>query len=627
MAPVGMTAEPAVCHEDRRSAWHTVLVSMPFADAHRPSIQLGLLGAIVAGHGFPVRTVHANLDFAALVGVDLYRFLADHRGCLVGDWLFSVAAFGDEAPDPDGRLLDDFAAELDATPGSPDRLRERLSRIRDQDVPAYLDALVDEILAPGTRVVGCTSTFQQNTASFALARRLKQRQPDVVTVFGGANFDGEMGPELVRSVECVDYAVIGDGDIALPRLLAELADGGAPESVPGVATRVAGQVVATPGQPTQRLDDLPFPDYDEYFDRAAVVGLAPANGHRNVWIPVETARGCWWGERHHCTFCGLNGTGMAFRAKSPERAARELAALARRCRSFRFEAVDNILDMNYLRTLLPALVASGANYEMFFEVKANLTRAQLRLARQAGIVHIQPGLESLSSTVLRLMRKGVSAAQNVNVLRWARYYDIDVSWNLLWGFPGETEQDYASQAAVVPHLLHLRPPASAGRVWLERFSPLYGELRSRRPQRSYRYVYPAGVDLAKIAYFFDYDVRDGLPDSAYTGLTDAVEQWSRAWRDTEPPALKYWSAPHVVQIHDSRLPGREGSYTFEGVLADIYLACVDRPITAPAVQRVLGPHVGIDTVTEAFDEFRQRGLMFLDGPRALSLALPAAAQR
>lgn len=610
----------------------TVLVSMPFADADRPSIQLGLLKAIVAKHGFPVRTLHANLDFAARVGVDLYRLLAGHRGCLLGEWLFSVAAFGAAAPDPDGHLLDEFAAELSYLAKPAQRTRELLLRMRNVDVPAYLDGLVDEFPWAGTRVVGFTSTFQQNTGSFALARRLKQRHPGIVTVFGGANFDGVMGTELVRAVDCVDFAVIGEGDLALPQLLSALAHGRTPDDVPGVARFADGRVVSTPGRPTPDLDDLPVPDYDEFFEHAEELALSPQGGHRNVRIPVETARGCWWGERHHCTFCGLNGTGMRFRAKSPERAVRELAELARRYRSFRFDAVDNILDVGYLKTVLPALVQSGTNYEMFYEVKANLTRAHLRLARQAGIVHVQPGLESLSTNVLRLMRKGVSAAQNVNLLKWARYYGIDVSWNLLWGFPGETEQDYTSQTAVVPHLLHLRPPQSADRVWLERFSPLYEDqehfrLLSRAPHRSYGDVYPRTVDLDRIAYFFDYEVAGALPDRTYTALRHAVGQWSRAWQCAQPPVLKYWSAPHAVQIYDGRTPGHEGSYLYEGVMADIYLACDERPITAPAVRNALGPSVSEEVISEAFIEFQQRGLMFLDGTRALSLAVPVAAQR
>jgi ribosomal peptide maturation radical SAM protein 1 len=618
---------------ERRAAWPTVIVSMPFMDVDRPSIQLGLLKAIGEMYGFPVRTLHANLDFAARIDVDYYRILAEQRGRLVGDWLFSVEAFGDAAPDRDAHLLDEFADELSYLAGSPREVRDRLLRTRNRDVPAFLDSVMAAFPWNEVRVVGFSSTFQQNTASFALARRLKQRYPEIMTVFGGANFDGEMGLELVRSVECVDAAVIGEGDTAFPGLLCALAAGTDPAAVAGVACRVGNRVVAAPpAPPRSRLDDLPVPDYGEYFERAENLGLLPRVGHRDGWIPFEAARGCWWGAKHHCTFCGLNGTTMRFRAKSPQRVLDELAQLARRYRSFRFEAVDNILDMTYLKELFPAIIDSGADYEIFYEVKANLSRAQLRLLARGGVTHLQPGLESLSSHVLRLMDKGVRAAQNVNLLRWAQYYGIDVAWSILWGFPGETPQDYAEQAAVAPHLTHLRPPSSAARIWLERFSPLYTRperfrLRYRTPERSYRYVYPEGVDLDRVAYFFEYELDDALPDSAYEGLRRAVTEWSEAWKSDHPPVLRYWSAPGFLQIYDSRYVERAGTYTFQGTLADIYLACSDRPTTASAVRDKLRLDLPVSAVEDVFGEFQQRGLMFLDGSLALALALPAVAGR
>ena len=105
--------------------------------------------------------------------------------------------------------------------------------------------------SPGSEaaVVGFSSTFQQNAASFALARRLKQRHPHIVTVFGGANFDDEMGPELVRAVDCIDVAVIGEGDETFPRLLDALAAGTDLDAVPGLARRLDGQVTVTPPVP------------------------------------------------------------------------------------------------------------------------------------------------------------------------------------------------------------------------------------------------------------------------------------------------------------------------------------------------------------------------------------------
>ena len=611
----------------------TVLVSMPFMSLDRPSIQLGLLKAIGEEHGFAVRTLHANLDFAARIGAGYYRALAETRGPLVGDWLFSVAAFGAEAPDPDARLLDERAGELSYLPGSWQEARARLLRTRDSDVPAVLDSLADSYPWHEVQVVGFSCTFQQNAASFALARRLKQRFPHLVMVFGGANFDGEMGPELVRSIECIDFAVTGEADASFPLLLRALASGADPAAVPGVSRRAGDRLVAAaPEPPSASLDDLPVPDYGEYFERAERLSLLPRAARHQVWIPFESARGCWWGAKHHCTFCGLNGTAMRFRAKSPQRVLDELARLARRYRSFRFEAVDNILDMRYLKELFPAIADSASDYQIFYEAKANLTRAQLRSLARGGVTHLQPGLESLSSNVLRLMDKGVRAAQNVNLLRWAQYYGIDVAWTILWGFPGETVEDYADQAAAASHLIHLQPPEGSGRIWLERFSPLYTEperfglLRSE-PAPSYRYVYPQRVDLDRVAYFFDYELDGALPESTYDPLRRALAGWADAWRSEPRPTLTYRSAPGFLQIYDRRSPGRGGTYTFEDALADIYLACTDRPATATAVRDRLRLGQPVGFVEEAFDEFHRRGLMFRDDTLALALALPAVAGR
>jgi ribosomal peptide maturation radical SAM protein 1 len=614
---------------ERRAACPVVLVSMPFMDAHRPSIQLGLLGAIVRRAGFAVRTLHANLDFAARIGLEAYATIGEGQRQLLGEWLFAVEAFGKAAPDPEAVQLAEIAARLQRM-GTP---LELLKHIRDHEVPAYLDALVDDPIWTGVRVAGFSSTFQQNAASFALARRLKQRWPEIVTVFGGANFDGEMGLELVRAMECVDYAVIGEGDVAFPRLLDAIAAGADPAAIPGVARRTAdGSVTGVPAPPTPNLDELPPPEYDEYFERAEALGVQPRAGHRDVWLPFESARGCWWGAKHHCTFCGLNGTSMAFRAKSPGRVRDELALLARRYRSFRFEAVDNILDVRYLKELFPDLVDDRSDYELFYEVKANLTREQLRLLAAAGVLRLQPGLESLSSPVLGLMRKGVRAVQNVNLLRWARYYGIEVTWNILWGFPGETAAEYASQAELVPQLAHLAPPEAFGRFWLGRFSPMFTDAESFgihgvHADPGYRRVYPDTIDHDKIAYYFGHDQADKLDESTYAPLATAIEQWQQRWTGGDRPALTYWSAPGFLQIHDERVPGAEGTYTFEGDLAAIYLACSDRPMSAAVVHAAITPALTVAQVAEVCTEFARRGLLMLDGDQALALALPAIGGR
>ena len=602
---------------------------MPFVTVAKPSLQLGLLKAIASARGYAAKTFHLALDFARQIGTPAYESLANHRGPLVGDWLFSEAAFGRDAPDPAERFLSEYGAqlrcmlpELGADPVA------RLRSLRRREVPGYLDRMMRAVDWGAFQVIGFTSTFQQNAASFALAARIKARHPRACILFGGANFDGEMGAELVRSVPSIDYAIGGEADEAFPEFLAVMAEGRDPAGIPGVICRRDGEVSLRPNQPFEKLDELPAPDYDEFFERADSLGLLTKGARGEVYLPFESARGCWWGQKRHCTFCGLNGGNMAFRAKSPERVLDELSGLARRYRTFRFEAVDNILSMSYLDTLLPRIVSEGFSYQLFYETKANLRREQIRLLKEAGVRSIQPGIESLSSHVLALMRKGVTAAHNVNVLRWAAYYDVCVVWNLIWGFPGETEADYTQQTTVVPHLVHLQPPLSASRIWMERFSPIFFDresfpVRRLAPEASYAYVYPAGMRHERLAYFFDYEFEGQLPDRVYEPLTRAVRAWQDAWNRLSRPSLTFRYSRDFLQVQDKRDCMQEATYTMTGTLASLYAACSDGPRSVGSLGKCQGVDWPERKIKDALDELSAQGLVFRDGDLYLSLAVPA----
>jgi ribosomal peptide maturation radical SAM protein 1 len=623
-----------------RAAFPVALVAMPFASHGHPSLQIGLLGAIAASQGFTVETFHLFLDFAAQIDLDLYALLSEHRGMELGEWMFSLAAFDEAAPDPGDRFLTDFASLLQEANGAPladpaffENACDRLRRIRHEEVPHFLERVVAGIPWDTFRVVGFTSTFQQTVASLALGRWLKQRFPAITLVYGGANFDGSMGVELVRSMPWIDYAIVGEGDVAFPSLLVALQQRTDPSTIAGVVCRKDGHIVdAGPAAPFERMDKLPVPIYDDYFERAERLGILGMGARRQVFLPFESARGCWWGQKQHCTFCGLNGATMAFRAKSPGRVAAELAELARRYRSFQFAASDNILEPSYVATLLADLGRNGHDYDIFYEVKANMTREQLRVLRDAGVRRIQPGIESFSSHVLALMRKGVWAAQNVNLLRWCQHYGIDVVWNILWGFPGETREDYEEQARLLPRLVHLQPPVDAGRIHMERFSPIFFDrqafpVRSMRPERSYGYVYPAHVDLEKVAYVFESELEGTLSADAYAGLTDATHAWQKAWSTGEQPSLRFWSSPDLLVVEDRRTPASPLSYTFEEPVASVYLACSDRPRTAAGARETARLDLSERDVGEALRELEACGLVMQDGDRFVSLAVPATPGR
>jgi ribosomal peptide maturation radical SAM protein 1 len=612
-----------------RAEWPLGLVCMPFVSHYRPSIQVGLLKALTESHGFPAQTLHLNLDFAAQIGARPYEAICDFGRCFVGDWLFSVEAFGDEAPDPSGQLLTDLGEGIAMLVEIAETSEENLRRFRDIEVPLYLERMMATQAWGRFRVVGFTSTFQQSVASIALARRIKQRFPETKVVFGGSNLDGEMGLELLGCAPCIDYAVIGEGDVALSELLITLQAGGDPTTVPGVAARRQDAVIAPQPRPLLRqMDALPAPDYDEYFERAERLGLLSVGPTRRVMIPFESARGCWWGQKHHCSFCGLNGAGMSFRSKSPATVLAELRRATERYRSWSFEAVDNILDMSYLKTFLPRLVEEGAGYKLFYELKANLRRDQIRLLSEAGVSSIQPGIESLSTPVLRLMDKGITAIRNVNTLRWAAYYGVDVAWNILYGFPGERPEHYREQETVMRRIPHLKPPSGIGRIWMERFSPIFADRESFpvewiRPHRSYACIYPTGTDLDRLAYFFDYEFSERMADEELNETRRILEAWRASAEATVKPSLTFRTAGDYVQIADCRDPDAPGTYTFVGPLATLYTALSDRPGSAGQVAEELGLPWPKAEIEEALDEFCARDLMMRDGNLFLSLGLPA----
>ncbi|WP_437667434.1 RiPP maturation radical SAM C-methyltransferase [Sorangium sp. So ce1182] len=610
-----------------RQDFKVALVSMPFVSSARPSIQIGLLKAIAGSHGFPVDTHHLSLELAARLGTEVYEPISDFGRCFLGDWLFADAAYGAASPDKAHRFIEDYSVGplLEQIGKTPDYLLH----LRYEEIPRYLDHLMASVDWGQYRVVGFTSTFQQNLASFALAARIKARYPRVATIFGGANFDGEMGPELVRANDFIDYAIVGEGDVAFPEFLIALSSGLDPADVPGVAARRDGAVKPPSSRPPfEDMDQLPVPDYDEYFARARKLGLLATTPRRSVEIPFESARGCWWGAKQHCIFCGLNGSTMSFRAKSPERTRKDLALMAQRYRSFRFEAVDNIVDMSYLKTLFAELVAEEASYDLFYEIKSNLTREQIRLLSDAGVRRLQPGIESMSSPILKLMRKGVTAIQNVNTMRWCQHYDVHVGWNLLLGFPGETAEHYRDQAAVLRRLFHLRPPGGIGPLWMERFSPIYKDralfpTRYMRPQKGYGYLYPGHVDIDRVAYFFDYEFEQKLPEEAYAETHAVVKAWQEAWKKTPRPRLEHWKADGFLMIEDTRDPESAGTHTFDDPLAALYLACSERPASAERVKRELSLPWPEQEIEGALDEFCARGLMMREGKLFLSLATPA----
>lgn len=570
-----------------------VLVSMPFAEVQRPSIALGLLRAALANTNIQSEVVYGNFGLAETIGLVAYQAMqstpTDH---LLGEWCFAERLFPDAVRKDEEYL--DLVLEVRCS-GFPPELEQRKDLMRwvRGHCSAYVDRLADSIAAQKPRIVGCSSVFQQHCASLALLKRIHELSPDTVLLLGGANCEGEMGLETLRSFPWVDCVVSGEADAIFADLCEVLIEQGRdarPSQLPegAISQRalknmfpIMSQEGAQAPRPLIReLDSLPLPDYDHYFKtlQASTLSSLIAPG-----LLAESSRGCWWGEKFHCTFCGLNGVGMKYRSKSPNRVLDELTELDRRYGIRSIQFVDNILDMSFFKTVLPRLAEAEEKYALFYETKANLKRSQVELLAKAGVRWIQPGIESLDDNVLALIAKGNSTLMNLQLLKWSREFGIDAAWNLLCGVPGESDDWYAEMAQWLPAIFHLQPPTGVSRVRYDRFSPYHMRPHdfglTLVPSRAYSYVYPLSQQsLMRLAYSFE---DSGRPRHVHRGVSDepgqrrlreVVEEWNELWRRAQP-VLQVYDEGNRLHFYDTRPCASQESWTVGTIESDVYRFC------------------------------------------------------
>ncbi|MEE3326703.1 MAG: RiPP maturation radical SAM C-methyltransferase [Myxococcota bacterium] len=555
-------------------------VMMPYADSPRPSLALGLLQAALKREGIRCKTTYANLRFAELLGWGLPD--ASHLERLLGEWTFSRAAFREDAPAPnlpEGLYRGNFLP-----PGvyGENTLRETLICVREEIAPHFVDELAKDLLSDSPRIVGCSSTFEQHCASLALLRRVKELDPSVITLMGGANCEAEMGLQTVRSFPWVDFVVSGEADeIIAPLCQALLRDGinvdraELPLGVLHAKDKKPASGMPVPRAVIRDLDNLPVPDYSDYFSDLAGSSL---KDKLRPGLLVETSRGCWWGQKHHCTFCGLNGGGMIYRSKDAERAIAELDELAEAYDTYRFMVVDNILDQKYFRTLLPMLAERDAPFELFFETKANLRQDQVELLRDSGVIWIQPGIEAFSDELLSLMNKGTSAMQNVQLLKYTREQGIHTTWLLLHSFPGEDDQVHQEVTDWLPLLFHLQPPRCAAKVLFDRFSVYHQNPEKYglklKADTSYRSIYPlSDSELDELAYFFVDQNQKGELGPRAVALSIQTLRWWNLYNRNVNPVLTQNDDGTALAIFDTRPCATKRRHQLVGIDREVYLAC------------------------------------------------------
>ncbi len=619
------------------------LVYMPWGTISRGAIAVALLKQVLKRHGYPCDVHHLNIRFAQEIGVDLYSRISE-ASALFPEWFFSTALFGAKDlgvldngwKSLSGPLGTRLKSELAGLAAGPEGLCEQIAEVA---VPRFLSSCFDGIDWSQYAAVGFSVTFAQTTASLLLARKIREKHPGIRIVFGGASMDSEMGFEILRGFDWIDYIVHGEAEHSFLQLLDNIASGDDFAPVPGVSMRKARQLIAGHEnvEPLKDLNESPAPDYSDYLNALERAGLDKS---LRISLPFEASRGCWWGAKHHCTFCGLNGSAMTFRKKTAARVYEEILGISKTYRCLTLDAVDNILAMDYFSGLLPRLAEARFDITLFFEVKANMTRQQVELLRAAGITRIQPGIESVSTRLLKLMNKGVTALQNLQLLKWCYEFGIFPAWNVLYGFPGESPEDYVNFPQIFRAISHLCPPTGTNPVIFERFSPYHFDREkyslTLEPSPFYSLLFPESmVNLDKLAYYFNRKGERDSDDSLdyFRPSREFISQWQESWKQRRWFCY-YEKGPGFLTIYDNRPLTPESNTaarrtTLRGLAAQAYLFC-DEHRSFKAIQEMLCKEsrneLDPEQIRAMLQQLVSARLMFEEDDRYLSLAVHKKSQ-
>jgi magnesium-protoporphyrin IX monomethyl ester (oxidative) cyclase len=545
---------------------------------------------------------------------------------------------------------------------------ERFARLVCRDFPIYpyeellslityagekarqaVEELAQEIARIHPGVLAVSSIFSQINGALAVIKRVKELAPDIATILGGTNVSGEAGAAVLRHYPSVDYVFFGEGDEVFARVC-RIAMGAQPGPMPyGVVKHGEEIPDPIPHRMTQDMNKVCYPDYSDYIDawnreQAGEYG-PPMFGREfvednkqllylsgaNYALYLEGSRGCWWGQKHPCSFCGLNGRKNVYRYKTAERLRDEILGLSERYGNSLIQLTDNILSFDAMEHLLPMLAESGRKLTLVGEVKTNLKERDIEKLVQAGFRIVQPGIESLNDHLLDLMNKGNNAAAHVAFLKNCRRHHLGLTWNLLIGIPGEKAEDYEEMTALIPRIVHFQPPTGAFPIMFQRYSRYleapedYGlELE---PEEMNRYIYGDNDDRVENLCMYYRLTGGAFSDERermhplYDRLYTAVYEWKRIASSGEKRALEAAETEAGLLLIDSRPCMVRPFMLLTGLKRAVFDAC-DEAKTERQLLGALRDTAPEAEILAAAEELTALNVIARLGGRYISLALP-----
>ena len=296
-----------------------------------------------------------------------------------------------------------------------------------------VEDLLEHIGQVNPKLVGFTAyTVQIKSAAF-IAKEIKKRFGALPVCVGGVH--ATVTPkETLEEFEDFDFAVCGEAELLLPRIIDSIDRGTPLSDVAGVVTREKKEFSR---QAIECLDDLPFPAWED-FDLTDYQGCYP---HRtNLELPMTTSRGC----PYSCVFC-VRAFGQRRRSRSVQSVLSEIERNIEEfgCESICFVDETFMFDLKWCNELFEQMIERGLNKKVTWSCSTrvnNVSPELFRLMRKAGCYYVFFGLESGDDTILKTIKKRITREQIKKAIQWAKQAQLICVGSFIIGLPGETEE-------------------------------------------------------------------------------------------------------------------------------------------------------------------------------------------
>jgi radical SAM superfamily enzyme YgiQ (UPF0313 family) len=280
--------------------------------------------------------------------------------------------------------------------------------------------------------VGLTATTPDIGLSLEVCRLVKDHNASIVTIMGGPHVSAL--PEEVAQNSYVDYVVVGDGE----KPLQEIIEREKSRVLAGVKVADSHNPPATEKIIRGFMPDLstyPMPAHD-LLDYSNYLFTDPSRGQYKTASVMSS-----WGCPYNCTFCFHN---KRLRYRKIDDFISEIEYLYREKGVRYFFVYDDTFLVKNSRVLeIAKRIKSSGMKDARFQCQSRadlVTPDVIKALRQANFVRVSMGVESGSTTMLEMIKKGVTKEDYIEACRILYDHGIEPRASFIVGLPYETRQ-------------------------------------------------------------------------------------------------------------------------------------------------------------------------------------------